>query len=154
MIDAVRTAWAAGLFEGEGCIEISGRQAQNVRLRVNMTDRDVIEKFAEIAGCGTVREVRAPSIVQHQNWKQTWGWSISQGDECRRLLQLWLPHLGRRRGERAREALTFLAQKTYDRYRTCYCGKHYVAERCNNREFCSPRCREEWKATLRREAVA
>lgn len=49
-------AWAAGLFEGEGCVSVQRpKHAPNVvqvRLQVTSTDRDVLEKFADAIGCG------------------------------------------------------------------------------------------------------
>jgi LAGLIDADG-like domain len=46
-----RVAWAAGLFEGEGCVtNADGR----VNLRVTNTDLDVLEQFAAFVGGGKV----------------------------------------------------------------------------------------------------
>lgn len=44
-------AWAAGLFEGEGCITVSnGRPV----MRLNSTDADTPRRFCEIVGAGKV----------------------------------------------------------------------------------------------------
>jgi len=42
-------AWAAGVFEGEGCVCSDGSR---VILRVQMTDFDVMARFASIMGFG------------------------------------------------------------------------------------------------------
>jgi hypothetical protein len=150
-------AWAAGLFEGEGSIEINRgeeRRANNVRLRLNTTDRDVLERFSAVAGVGSIRECRAPSLTTaNPHWKTIWGWSMGQADECRRLLNEWLPHLGERRSMRALEALALLDSKEEFDYRTCYCGKHFKSkgrggdgERIGS--YCSTRCRNQWKWQL------
>ena len=44
-------AWAAGLFEGEGTItRCDGR----LHLRMQLTDLEVLERFAEIVGTGKI----------------------------------------------------------------------------------------------------
>jgi len=44
-------AWAAGLFEGEGCITMTSGHAV---LRLSNTDEWVVRRFAEIVGRGVV----------------------------------------------------------------------------------------------------
>jgi hypothetical protein len=77
---------------------------------------------------------------------------MGQADECRRLLNEWLPHLGERRSMRALEALALLDSKEEFDYRTCYCGKHFKSKgRGGGGEggiYCSPRCRNQWKWQL------
>lgn len=46
-----QVAWAAGLFEGEGCVTKAGGR---VNLRVTSTDQDVLEQFAAFVGAGKV----------------------------------------------------------------------------------------------------
>ncbi len=49
-VDAMH-AWAAGLFEGEGCItRCNGRP----RLSLRMTDEEAVRRFAEVVGVGKV----------------------------------------------------------------------------------------------------
>lgn len=50
-------AWAAGLFEGEGtwnAYQVKPRGKIQMQARVGMTDRDVVERFAEVIGFGKV----------------------------------------------------------------------------------------------------
>jgi hypothetical protein len=49
-------AWAAGLFEGEGCWNAYVRKGGKVQMqvRLEMTDKDVVERFAAIVGCGAI----------------------------------------------------------------------------------------------------
>ena len=42
--------WAAGLFEGEGCITTSRKSPT---LQLQMTDKDVVAKFKKIINCGS-----------------------------------------------------------------------------------------------------
>jgi hypothetical protein len=44
-------AWAAGLFEGEGCLTITSGQPV---MRLNSTDEDAPQRFYEIVGAGKV----------------------------------------------------------------------------------------------------
>lgn len=130
-------AWAAGLFEGEGSIEVNHppRSRSGVRLHLNTTDLDVLEKFAAVVRCGSIREVTAPSIVR-PHWKTCWSWRISTKDDCRRLLNAWLPYLGARRTARAQEALQLLDAKEAALHKTCYCGKPFRAAHAWQR-YCS-----------------
>ena len=90
-------AWAAGLFEGEGYIS----KAHNYRLTVNMTDRDVLERFAQIVGFGRVRTMR-PATDKH---KELFSWDINNKAEAKRIISMLLPFFFQRR---AYHALNFL----------------------------------------------
>lgn len=51
-------AWAAGFFDGEGCVSASVRgskQYMNLCTHVSNTNKPAILHFHTIAGCGTVR---------------------------------------------------------------------------------------------------
>ena len=91
-------AWAAGLFEGEGCI--ATEYAGYVRLMVSMTDEDVVKRMREAVGGSVsgphVQGVRADGHIR----KPIWRWTAS-GSRARSLLILWWPWLGWRRRARA-----------------------------------------------------
>ena len=103
-------AWAAGLFEGEGTMLVQqmplkygdiGREV--VRLRIRMTDRDVIEKFAGIVGCG---KTSGPEMFPgRMNSKPQWRWDTAKEGDVRMLLTVFMPHLGKRRRARAEEVI-------------------------------------------------
>ena len=57
-------AWASGVFEGEGCIHVYSDHDHSVRLVVNMTDQDVVERLGRIFRVGQVREV-----AKHKTWQ-------------------------------------------------------------------------------------
>jgi hypothetical protein len=50
-------AWAAGLFEGEGTIY--RRSRGGAKLRLSMTDEEVVRKFADVFGIGVYRRCLA-----------------------------------------------------------------------------------------------
>lgn len=93
-------AWAAGLFEGEGCISLYSQPRKVVEdykklyLSMKMTDKDIMERFAEIVG-GSVRKHHTPSMKKG-NHKVQWIWTVFN-EEAERVAMLLLPFLGERR---------------------------------------------------------
>lgn len=107
--DPLDIAWAAGLFEGEGCIrharEKNGTQR---RLTLVSTDLDVIEKFAAITGGG----IRERSVTG--NRQRAWVWQIDRWALVSKVLRSFYPHLCARRGAKALELLRDPAAKQGD----------------------------------------
>jgi len=57
--------WLAGLFEGEGCADWMKKE-RSMRLRVQMTDRDVVERVAVLWGtklCGPYTRKKRPKSL-------------------------------------------------------------------------------------------
>lgn len=133
-------AWAAGLFEGEGCIglwEHHRHKRPLVRLQIIMTDRDVLEKFCTIAECG---KVSAERRTRQENRKPSFMWVISNRHDVDRLLRLFLPWLCARRAAKAQEVLAEIASADRD----CkHCGTHFRPHRLDQL-FCTPQCRLKW----------
>jgi hypothetical protein len=98
-------AWAAGLFEGEGTIFEVIRQGDkhrtyNVRLQMQMTDKDVVLKFDEVLNCiGHVYYVRS----RNKKHKDLWKWHLSRRQDCKKVIELFWPYLGERRKGKAIE---------------------------------------------------
>lgn len=102
--DEINIAWAAGLFEGEGCIFFSytGDHIQ-ARVEIRMTDKDVLERFALIVDRG---EVKSRNYDQAPNSKKrVYKWGLYDAEGVRYVLNLLMPHLGERRSKKAQEAL-------------------------------------------------
>ena len=95
--------WAAGLFEGEGCIWLAG--GTYPRIKLLMTDRDVVERFADVVG-GTCRERSHHRHDAPSHLKPIYGVEMT-GAEAKRVLRMFLPYLGERRGAKAREAMAY-----------------------------------------------
>jgi hypothetical protein len=93
-------AWAAGLFEGEGCITY-GSDKRYPRLQLRSTDKDIVLKFVDIIGVGSYVEEGTRS----DNWKDVYFWQVGGSTEVKYVLELLLPFLGKRRTEAAHEAL-------------------------------------------------
>ena len=96
--------WAAGLFEGEGCIAQHTKGAGYRKLVIVMTDSDVMERFVDVVGYG---KLRGP-YNSKSGYKPFWRWEIVKSKEVLRILKMFLPHLGKRRAEKAIEAITHL----------------------------------------------
>lgn len=94
-----RIAWAAGLFEGEGCIVFNKVKACR-RLTLVSTDLDVLEKFQRAVGAGNIRSRRV-----YGNRKPCWIWGVSRWPDVERTLKVFLPYFGRRRAAKARLVL-------------------------------------------------
>jgi hypothetical protein len=91
-------AWAAGLFEGEGWVHHD--RSGGTRIGIEMCDRDVVERFAAIVGCGHV-DAR-PSRNGNQ---ESYQWRVSDRWEVADVLTSLRPLMGERRGAKADAAL-------------------------------------------------
>ena len=101
--------WAAGLFEGEGCITKSeGYYA----LQLGMTDEDVVRDFAEAVGYGNVNSWHSPSH-KSKGYKKMYNWKVKKKSEVYRILEAMLPYLGNRRAYKALNCLDELDIKLY-----------------------------------------
>lgn len=91
-------AWAAGLFEGEGCIYRVHQGANRLALQLNMVDEDVVRRFAAIVGAGNVYP-----RPQKGNRQMQYRWRTGDQQQVHRIMALFLPWLGVRRLDRYAE---------------------------------------------------
>lgn len=97
---AVAIAWAAGVFEGEGCISCSAGK-NDIHACVAMTDEDIVRRFQGVVGLGSIG-IQKRTDRQHR--KPMWRWQVD-GDNAETVVRMLLPHLGKRRTARAVELL-------------------------------------------------
>lgn len=100
---ANETAWAAGLFDGEGSFVLMrttrpGRKPK-ARACLSMTDKALVERFAAAVGMGNVggpeeREGRRPM----------WRWTLNREQEVKAFADLLWPWLGEAKRIQATEA--------------------------------------------------
>jgi hypothetical protein len=99
-------AWLAGLLEGEGSFYASGSRAKNgvmyryPQIKVSMTDRDVIERVAQMFGI----KVSVNSREKRREAKQIYSAQIN-GSRAMELMQQLLPWMGKRRSQKIKELL-------------------------------------------------
>ncbi len=76
-----------------------------LRLCIEMTDRDVLEKFETVFPGGTW------TARQRKNWKPTWTYKISRKHLAKNALVKLLPYFGNRRAYKALNILDDLECK-------------------------------------------
>ncbi len=130
-------AWAAGLFEGEG--SITRTWGAHLHISLASTDKDVIDRFREIAGVGGIGgwQGEPPRKYTHQ-W-------YADGEAADQWLRTMLPYLGLRRTARAKELLAARARYIADATapRQCIiCGATFTQKFGPGwrRKYCSKPC--------------
>jgi hypothetical protein len=99
-----KIAWAAGLFEGEGCSTWNNRN-RRVALTVTSTDLDVIERFYRAVG--RVGNINGPYQPKNPNSKLYWLWTASKHDTVLEVSEMLRPYLGERRLAKLDQVLAF-----------------------------------------------
>ena len=88
------TAWAAGLFEGEGCMYQTPQGYHYIQLK--MTDKDVVEKFRDWLGHGNINTEQPKG-----GKKLAYVIKVGKRDVVRRAVSAMLPYFGNRRAYKA-----------------------------------------------------
>lgn len=102
MTDQISIAWAAGLIEGEGSIQVcrgklsshDGRRLFSFQVRVVMTDRDVLQKLRGVFGGG---EILPYTNTQGLGKKQLYRWDVRRAEKVKAVCQAIYPYMGQRR---------------------------------------------------------
>ena len=141
-------AWAAGLFEGEGCFNAYLRgEKHGVQMRLGMTDGDVIAHFAAVVGRG---KTRGPIMSTHPNHKPIFEWYSTTAADVKDLIDILLPWLGARRRARALEVRAVAeliglhkGKRTHCPKGHAYAGDNLLVEMVtrNGHTYAARRCR-------------
>lgn len=83
--------WLAGLLEGEGTFDL--HRGKYPRVRVGMTDRDVVGRAATLMGS------RVTSRFHKAPFQATWHAEVT-GEKAEEIMAAILPHMGSRRSGR------------------------------------------------------
>jgi hypothetical protein len=119
-------AWAAGLFEGEGCLHESQRRGRiDISARLTMCDEDIVRRFATVVGFGTVR---GPIESKRPNHNPTWEWYTQRRALVFELIALFAPYFGDRRSARARDLLALGDAKPLNERTHCPKGHPYSGD--------------------------
>lgn len=148
----VQFAWACGLFEGEGTVGhgSNGQGATTRSLVLAMTDQDVVLRFAEVVGVGSVS---GPHVRPNPRHKALWSWRVHRWEWLAPLAERMLPFMGSRRRQQLRAVLD--DPPTDGRFQTACrrCGFALIAlpgdggrRRCPN---CRPQTKREQEARRR-----
>lgn len=119
-------AWAAGLFEGEGCFSSSQNR---VRASMASTDKDVLEKFRGIVDCGSIGPGGRLAKAHH---KECWQW-WANGDDFVKVFLMLEPWLCERRRKKGAEVF----KSRTDYHNECFSERK--CERCGVAFFPNPR---------------
>lgn len=133
-ISQVDAAYIAGLFEGEACFDLV--HGKNPRIRIQMTDKDVIERVQRICGGSEITE-SSFNKQKNPNWKLCWGIHITKREEVEGILTAILPFMGERRSQKIHELLN--ACKTLSSL-TEYEKKQLRAMCDREKKVCEPEC--------------
>ena len=151
MTDKTALAWAAGFFEGEGCISWYSK-VPNLQLCIVNTDLECLEKFRSIVGGGNIRErthaVREGYKAQYQ--------LVIAGDDAHVIYRRLRPWLSSRR--QARYADYLRARADYEAAATAericpHCGTTFRPEWSKVASYvrwCSSKCCDRAKYLRRR----
>ena len=94
---STQQAWAVGLFEGEGYMDNFNGYP---RFAIEMTDKDVLERFAAIFPGGSMR-----SRQRAAHWKKSYIYKVGKKLLVQTYLSQMLPLLGDRRAHKALDIL-------------------------------------------------
>lgn len=105
-------AWAAGLFEGEGCFSFrtSYNNHKNGQIytqyqptaQISMTDIEILERFLRIIKVGYIN---GPYQYKPITRKPIWIWRCVTVPDVKAVLNLLKPWLGKRRLQKAKVVL-------------------------------------------------
>lgn len=112
-------AWAAGLFEGEGCLttSVGGSGLPLIRLQLAMTDEDTVRRFHKaVGGLGTIRFIDR----KRPDRQNLWSWQTSQFEHAQAVVAMLWSGLGTRRRGRATELFTTIKLGQGSRVRNRY----------------------------------
>ena len=91
MATKTQLAWAAGLFDGEGCVHLL-KSGKGVQLSLGMTDRATVERFAVVIGLPHHINVM-PHSKRNPNWNDAHYWRLHKKQDVLKALALLLPYL-------------------------------------------------------------
>lgn len=117
MVSDIDIAWAAGVFEGEGCIGVykqpDGRP--NVAVKVVMSDEDVLIKFNSIFP--SKNGLKQLVDIRKDSYKTCWLWGLYSKESTTLFLKTIYPYLGSRRRLKCEELFSLVAtSKTKEEY--------------------------------------
>lgn len=104
-------AWAAGLFEGEGCVSryITTKRSREYKywhVRLGLTDPDVLRRFRDVIGFGRIYRQKT-----QKGCKPAEQWTCYVQNEVYAVLAALYQFMGERRRTKMWEALVDIASR-------------------------------------------
>ena len=101
-------AWLAGILEGEACFDFyqyksSKKTTKYPRIRVEMRDRDIIERVKKIMGGGSVCIIKG----KQENHSTTYIVRLCDRKKLKPVLEAILPFMSERRSTRILEMIEY-----------------------------------------------
>ena len=130
--------WLAGLLEGEGSFMApSPSEPFSPSVRVEMTDRDVIERAADLLGAERIRTKTA----HRAHWADVYEAEV-RGEKALPVLRTILPLLGERRSAKCQHAIELAQAVADDRL-----GGQKSGYGASRRMLYVKRCSGHWRAS-------
>lgn len=85
---AADLAWAAGLFDGDGCV--TTHPTSGLQVLMSKTDQEVLDRFCKVAALGKVYGPYSNGPGKRQRWQ----YQIADREDIRTLYRLLWNHLG------------------------------------------------------------
>jgi hypothetical protein len=99
-IDMKELYWLAGLIEGEGSFTFTNTPHGYPRVKVKMTDEDVVRRCQTVSGVGKVSGPHSNGDL-----KPSWTWVVQRHSHAAGLMMTLYTLMGERRQEKIRECL-------------------------------------------------
>ncbi len=101
----LETGWFAGLYEGEGsCGVYAHRKTHRAKISLASTDRDVVERFQDLAGVGSITQGYRPQRPPH---RAPHLWQVANARDVLHVCRLLRPHMGERRAAQMDPVIAF-----------------------------------------------
>jgi hypothetical protein len=105
--ELIDIAWAAGIYEGEGCVSRHVTAYNSHHVRIRMTDEDIIDRLVEIFPFAHKYKYQAKG---KPTYKLAYDFCISGAERVQAFLAMIWPWLGERRRRDARAAIIAVNQ--------------------------------------------
>ena len=122
-------AWTAGLFEGEGCVYHGTNRGYHVwRLTLTSTDLDVLQRFHQAVGLGSVRGPYTSGKAHHRPY---WTWELNRRDDINTVLTRLYPYMGERRKAKMDEFFKYYQTHHQQNHHPNHCRRDHEMTEAN-----------------------
>lgn len=127
-------AWAAGFFEGEGCVMFrtyGEKKAGKMNIKISQVDPEVLERFKAFAGMGSVYGPHSHTNNGREVRPQ-WSYQLQVDDKVLTVMAMMWDYMGHVKKAQA--------QRVFAKWRSSPRTHRRAGERCRNGH-------KEWKVT-------